>query len=592
MNKVLTTLLVMVSVNLFAQTSLKWEDPYLKSDAPGYEEVIKGYQCQSENDLKQAFEWYKKAGEKGNLWGYSSCATCLLNGQGGIKTDTMKAVQILGYCADKGYAPAQHTIAYFFYNGIGVQKDISRGAYYVTKCAEQNYMPAKQYLANCYLVGKDGIARDVEKGIKMTEECANAGDAQSQWVLGCYYSGVGGLALDYVKANKWLTMAADNGNWEACNNLAFNYAKGNGTEINFQKAHSLIQEAKFRAEHNGELNKEIEANLLDSDGEIYMMEAKNDEVAAIWQQMKEKYPDYVEANKFNVGNVFVRTMYKKEQETDKSSVVANSNIKSAKSIIISDIDENIPENAVVGNPTFAVIIANENYKDVEEVPYANHDGEIFKQYCEKTLGIPKSNIKYVADATLNNIRRELKWLNQVMDVYQGEANIIFYYAGHGIPDERNGSAYILPVDGIGNDVSTGYSLDQLYSDLSSKPANSVIVLLDACFSGSKRDGRMLTSARGVAIRVKQNSPKGKMVVLSAAQGDETAYPYKEKGHGMFTYYLLKKLQNSKGDVTIGDLSDYVVGEVKKQSLVINGKIQTPQIAPSSTATDWRDWTFR
>ena len=101
-----------------------------------------------------------------------------------------------------------------------------------------------------------------------------------------------------------------------------------------------------------------------------------------------------------------------------------------------------------------------------------------------------------------------------MDVYQGEASIIFYYAGHGIPDESNRTSYLLPVDGVGNDVSTGYSLDKLYADLSSKPAKSVVVLLDACFSGAKRDGGMLASTRGVAIKAKQNEPRGNMVVIS------------------------------------------------------------------------------
>ena len=180
-----------------------------------------------------------------------------------------------------------------------------------------------------------------------------------------------------------------------------------------------------------------------------------------------------------------------------------------------------------------------------------------------------------------------------MDVYEGEVDIIVYYAGHGIPNERNKSAYLLPVDGIGNDASTGYSLDDLYSELSDFRAKSVVVFLDACFSGATRDGKMLTSARGVAIKAKQNSPKGNMVVLSAAQGDETAYPYKEKGHGIFSYYLMKKLQETKGDVSIGELSEYVINQVKKNSIVINGKLQTPNISISPTIDNtWRDIKLR
>ena len=180
-----------------------------------------------------------------------------------------------------------------------------------------------------------------------------------------------------------------------------------------------------------------------------------------------------------------------------------------------------------------------------------------------------------------------------MDAYQGNANIIFYYAGHGIPDEKNSSSYLLPVDGFGNDVSSGYGLDKLYACLSSVPTKSVIVLLDACFSGSNRDGEMLVSARSVTIKAKQNAPKGNMVVLSASQGDETAYPYKEKEHGMFTYYLLKKLQESKGEITLAELADYVTTEVKKRSIVINGKMQTPSVNTSPhIGNNWKNWKLK
>ena len=257
-----------------------------------------------------------------------------------------------------------------------------------------------------------------------------------------------------------------------------------------------------------------------------------------------------------------------------------------------DVDVNIPVGKQTRLHTFALIIANENYMEVANVPNALNDGKVFAEYCKKTLGIPDSNIRYVADATLNKMRRQFSWIQQVMEAYKGDANIIFYYAGHGIPDESSKTSYLLPVDGYGSDVTTGYSLDKIYEELTSKKAKSVVVFLDACFSGANRDGNMLASARGVAIKAKQSEPKGNMVVLSAAQGDETAYPYQEKGHGMFTYFLLKKLRETKGDVSFGDLADYVTSEVMKQSVVINGKMQTPQASASKDAKDWRGWNFK
>ena len=83
-----------------------------------------------------------------------------------------------------------------------------------------------------------------------------------------------------------------------------------------------------------------------------------------------------------------------------------------------------------------------------------------------------------------------------------------------------------------------------------------------------------------------------MVVLSAAQGDETAYSYQEQHHGLFTYFLLKKLQMSKGVVTLGELFDYVKDNVVKKSLVVNGKQQTPASSASISASDtWSSWTL-
>ena len=80
-----------------------------------------------------------------------------------------------------------------------------------------------------------------------------------------------------------------------------------------------------------------------------------------------------------------------------------------------------------------------------------------------------------------------------------------------------------------------------------------------------------------------------MVVFSAAQGNETAYPYKGHQHGMFTYFVLDKLNQTGGSVTLGELSDYVTKQVKQNSILENGKSQTPSVAAASSNTDWRNW---
>lgn len=263
-----------------------------------------------------------------------------------------------------------------------------------------------------------------------------------------------------------------------------------------------------------------------------------------------------------------------------------------KASLVSDVDENIPVTNNVAANTFVLIIANEHYQQVATVPFALNDGNIFREYCIKTLGIDSKHIHYIADATGNQIKQQVNWLKGITESWD-DAQIILYYAGHGIPDEASKTAYLLPVDGFGTDVTTGYKLDDLYATLGKMPASQITVFMDACFSGSKREQGMLAEARGVALKTKAGVPQGNMVVFSAAQGDETAYPNKEQQHGLFTYYLLKKLQETKGDIDLKTLGDYIIKNVSQQSLIVNSKKQTPCVTPSALlGTSWQTWTLK
>lgn len=252
----------------------------------------------------------------------------------------------------------------------------------------------------------------------------------------------------------------------------------------------------------------------------------------------------------------------------------------------SDVDINIPTINSKNENTFVLIFSNENYMEegISNVEYAINDGKIFREYCLKTLGIPDQNIHIRENATKNQIRSELKWAKSLSDVYGKEGQLIFYYTGHGMPDDKTKRAFLLPADGMANDPESGYALSQLYEELGELNFNASIVLLDACFSGTKRNGEMLTAAKGVAIKPTHEELTGNVAVLSATEGDDTAYPDDENGHGLFTYFVLKKLQDTKGNSTLSELADYVSTSVKRASVIKNMKIQEPNInySPEST----------
>lgn len=262
-------------------------------------------------------------------------------------------------------------------------------------------------------------------------------------------------------------------------------------------------------------------------------------------------------------------------------------------VIDNRIDLNIPTTSIRKNNTFAVIIGNERYQRVAHVPYANNDAKIFAEYCKKTLGLPDKNVKVYENATYGTMISAVSDIQKIAKAFKGNINVIFYYAGHGIPDEATGDGYLLPIDADGLKTEVCYPLKRLYREFDGLGAKSVVAFLDACFSGAQRGEGMVVAARGVAIKAKSDQPVGNTVVFAAATDKQTAYPFKEKGHGMFTYYLLNKLRDSKGDCTLGELGSYICDEVPKQAVITNGKEQTPVVLTSQALMNsWRNMKLK
>lgn len=379
--------------------------------------------------------------------------------------------------------------------------------------------------------------------------------------------------------------------------------------------------------------KDFQLKPYDAGNEVYLIESNygpiylpvplaNGEAEifkANWDRMKVHNPSYyINDNKVHIAGITFMTPYGKSYTFDNSKAKeyaqtavdvdfrrilaeANKNISATPTAftpgpavtrvtVKSDVDENIPVTGRKAGSTFAVVIANEVYANVPQVESAINDGEAFSRYLNLTMGLPEENIRVYRNAGLAQMHRAFADIRNIVSAYGGKANVIFYYAGHGMPDESTKNAFLLPVDGDAMVSETCMPLDKVYADLGSMGAGSVMVFLDACFSGSQRTDRpdgMLTSARAVVIKPKDAAPQGNMFAFTATSGQETALPYKEKNHGMFTYFLLKKLQESKGNVSLRDLTDYVTENVKRQSTVTNGKPQTPTVTASGAmASDW------
>lgn len=539
--------------------AIKW----LKKAAENGDSSCYGYLGSSYyelQDFQEAFKWTSKAVENGDIASNTGLGIMYVNGLG-TERNEKKALDCFKKAASIGDAVACFWLGSMYFDGKGTSINEAEGFKWTQKAAEKGYVGSYIALGFCFEEGK-GIGKNIDEAITWYKKAYDKNVPNAPMFL-CttYYS-----QKDYAEAKKWAELTINQKEYALVGYriLALLNMYGLGIPQNKNKAFELIAKAIDEARQKGGSM----PNTLDVEGELYLANNNISKAREIYNDILKETPDFYTQKETKLSK------FMKEHKGG-------------------DVDFDIPIADNVSNHTFAVIISNEKYQMEKFVQYAENDGKAFTEYCKKTLGLPEKNVHFVTNATLNNIKHEIKWLQDVITVYNGDAKIIFYYAGHGIPDEQNKSAYLLPIDGYGSDVTTGYALEDLYKALGSLPSQSVTVFLDACFSGTKRDGEMLASARGVAIKVKQATPVGNIVVFSAAQGDETAYPYKEEEHGLFTYYLLKKLQETKGDVTLGELGDYIKTQVERQSIVINGKLQSPSIVSTATiANSWKKWTLK
>ena len=90
------------------------------------------------------------------------------------------------------------------------------------------------------------------------------------------------------------------------------------------------------------------------------------------------------------------------------------------------------------------------------------------------------------------------------------------------------------------------------------------------------------------------------VPKSATRGSTKTISPAAKPHAAYTIQLasshdkhaLKKLQQTKGEVELKVLGDYIHQSVTKQA-ALKSKIQTPQVNASSQAADkWEDWKLK
>ena len=80
------------------------------------------------------------------------------------------------------------------------------------------------------------------------------------------------------------------------------------------------------------------------------------------------------------------------------------------------------------------------------MPFAVNDAKTFKKYALEALGVEEENLYFLENATYSQINQTIDLVTKIVSKLGNKAELIFYYAGHGFPDELTKEPYLIPVD--------------------------------------------------------------------------------------------------------------------------------------------------
>lgn len=278
----------------------------------------------------------------------------------------------------------------------------------------------------------------------------------------------------------------------------------------------------------------------------------------------------------------------RDYRTELDSMKFVSQNHSSSAVVKSDVDELPAMKAKLNNNAYAIVIGIEQYRqNLPKADFAVHDARTVTEYLTKSLGFPKGNvITLLNDRALKSDFEKYfeRWLSNNVD---RDSTLFIYYSGHGAPNPKTGDAFLVPYDGDPSFIDeTGYSLKKMYEALGGLPAKKIFVALDSCFSGAGGRSVLAKGARPLVMNLKNEiSVSMNMVVMSASSGDQISSTYDEKGHGLFTYFMLKGIKNEgvvrqDGSISIGELFRYVKPQVELIARKQYNNEQSPQLIES------------
>ena len=238
-----------------------------------------------------------------------------------------------------------------------------------------------------------------------------------------------------------------------------------------------------------------------------------------------------------------------------------------------------------GSRDAAVVAAAERYAFVPEVPGARRNGQAWFRYLTQGRGIAAERVSFLLDSQVTNTKLRRVATEAAAAVKPG-GTLWFVFIGHGTTS-KDGQGLLVGADAQQDAemvAERSVLRQELLSILGKSAASRVVVVLDACFSGTTSTGKPLVPGLMPIIPDREPAPVARTIVLTAAARNEFAGPLPGAGRPAFSYLVLGGLRgwadaDGDGAVTGKELSEYAA---KVMRAVVQDRTQTPSVEGGSS----------
>lgn len=189
----------------------------------------------------------------------------------------------------------------------------------------------------------------------------------------------------------------------------------------------------------------------------------------------------------------------------------------------------------------AVVVGIADYVFLPDVSWADRDATLVRDFLVSTRGLSPDRVTVLEGGSREQILAAVEAAGRDTG---GDGVVWVYFAGHGVASPQTGHRLLL-----GDDTrqapeafdARGVELDALV-DLAGAGGAQVVTWIDACFSGTGRDGAPMVSGTRFAVPVWATEAAPSTLGWAAAGPDQFARPLDRVRHGAFTWLSVGALR--------------------------------------------------